>query len=89
MKDAKAIRDAKGKLITQKRMMQTLIQDEGFKLLIESLQKISDSAKQDMYNATDWTDFVAKRAYFDGLMALSREVDTIISRGKRAELTSK
>ena len=89
MKNAKEIRDAKSKLITQKRMIEVLTQDEGFKLLMESLQKLSDSAKEELYSATDWNDYVAKRAYFDGLMALSREVDTIISRGKRAELTSK
>jgi len=70
-------------------MIETLTQDDGFKLLMESLQKTVDSAKEDIYNATEWNDFVSKKAYYDGLLALSREVDTIISRGKRAELTIK
>lgn len=89
MKTTKEAREAKSRLITQKKMMESLQQDDGFKLLTENLQKITKDAKQDLYNAKDWEDYIQKRAYYDGLMALSREVEAIINRGRRAELTSK
>lgn len=89
MKTAKEVREAKSSLITQKKMIESLMQDEGFKLLMERLTRLADSSKESIHSATDWNDFVAKKAYHDGLMALSREVDAFISRGKSAENTLK
>lgn len=85
MKTVKDINDSKARMIKQGRDMQQLTQHEGFKLLMKRLQELSDTAKEEIVSSETWEDFLKKKAYLSGLLALSREVDTIISRGKSQE----
>jgi len=87
MKTEKEYREAKSRLITQRKMMRELQDNDAFKLIQERLQEVVEEATKDILNAQNWADYVAKKAYLDGLYSLSREMDTILLRGKQAERT--
>ncbi len=85
MKTEKEYREAKSRLITQKNMMLELLDNQAFQLIMERMQSITDGAQESIITSIDWQDFIKRKAYLDGLLALSREIDTIIARGKNAE----
>ena len=85
MKTPKEVQDAKGRMITQGKMMSELKGNQAFILVMEHLQVKTDEARENILNAQTWEDFVEKKAYYDGLLSLAREVDTILTRGKSQE----
>lgn len=77
--------DNSQRMINQGHDMQTLKEDERFQFLMKQLATITSQAEADIKSATSWDDFLTKKGMYQGLIALSREIDTIIARGKTKE----
>jgi hypothetical protein len=90
MQSPQEAREKKAELINKSHMMQDLLEMEGFTYLIARLEKLAEMAKKDAIASTSYEDLCYRRGIIEGLDALKREIDTIISRGKTQEhLTSK
>jgi hypothetical protein len=77
--------DKSQSMINLGRDMQTLKSNESFQYLLERLSKTTRQAKEDIIASTTWDEFLQKKGVYMGLIALSREIDTIISRGQTKE----
>jgi hypothetical protein len=81
--------EAKMRLLNASKMIERLTADEAFVYLLERLDEKVKTSKQDLESSKNWDDFVDKRGYNRGLLALVSEIDTIISRGKGLERSLK
>ena len=89
MKTKQQAREAASELIQQGRLMAELTDTQAFQVLINNLNKKLEISKDGILNATDWEDFIKRRAFHEGFQSLLDEVDTIISRGKSKERSLK
>lgn len=90
MKTKQEVREAKTRMINQGRLMSELKEHKGYVLLEMNLSKICEEAKEAILASESFEDFRYRRGFYEGLIALTKEVDTIISKGKKQEhLTSK
>jgi len=90
MKTNQEVREAKTRIINQGKLIAELKEHKGYELLESRLDKLCEGAKDSVLASNTIEELRYRRGYLDGLSALLREVDTIISKGKKQEqLTSK
>lgn len=85
MKTKKEAREAKSRMITQGKLMLELKEHDGYKLLEGRLKDYREDMKEQILESESFEEFRYKRGYLEGISSLLREVDTIISRGKKQE----
>ena len=85
MKTAQEVREGKTRMINQARLISELKVHKGYLLLESRLETICEEAKNQIIVSESFEEFRFRRGYYEGLHALLKEVDTIISRGKLKE----
>lgn len=82
MRTPKEIDEAKYRIIEDGKLIEELTQHKGYQLLEKRLQTIVNEAKEAIIASKDFEDLLQKRAYYQGLLALSQEVENFLGKFK-------
>lgn len=79
------VREAKTRIINQGKLIAEMKEHDGWKLLQERMESIVEEAKNKVIVSESFEELRYRRGYYEGLMTLIKETDTITSKGKKQE----